>query len=339
MKKILSMAGLSLIIISGCTQKQESVKLEPDSPAYTLAKDLAQKVPALDPDENRVIVKTSEFDVTSGEAVQMIYTRVGKQQNGIKNQSAEQLRQIMVSNAERLGEQKLLLSAASDENITVSITELDSVLQMRYKRYRGEENFKKSLEQAGISFETMKNELHEGLIIRKYLEENVGNKDDITDEEIQKAFEKEYSGDRKASVQHILLMTQGKPDAEKEKIKLKMEDILAKARGGEDFGELAKQYSEDPGSKDKGGLYENFERGTMVKPFEDAAFNLSIGSISDVVETQYGYHILKIIDRKKDDRTLEQLRGNIVENLRRQKIDTYIKEMKEKVDFEVVGLF
>ena len=66
-----------------------------------------------------------------------------------------------------------------------------------------------------------------------------------------------------------------------------MKKILTRAKAGEDFGELAKRFSEDPGSKDKGGLYENFKRGTMVKPFEDAAFTVTIGELSDIIETQF----------------------------------------------------
>ena len=74
----------------------------------------------------------------------------------------------------------------------------------------------------------------------------------------------------------------------------KAEDVVKRARGGEDFASLAKQYSSDPGSKDKGGDLDWFPRGQMVKPFEDAAFALKDGEISDVVETPFGFHVIKV---------------------------------------------
>jgi hypothetical protein len=73
------------------------------------------------------------------------------------------------------------------------------------------------------------------------------------------------------------------------------------------------KFSEDPGSKNTGGLYENFPKGQMVKPFEDAAFTLPIGSLSDIVETPYGYHILKIIDRKKETKPYEEVKKDLEE--------------------------
>ena len=124
----------------------------------------------------------------------------------------------------------------------------------------------------------------------------------------------------------------------KEEVRKKAEGILAEVKGGKDFGKLAQQYSEDPGSKDRGGLYENFERGQMVKPFEDASFNLPIGSISDLVETQYGYHIIKVISRQKGDESLDQVRPKLLEEMKRQRIDDYIKEVRESGGIEVVGL-
>ena len=114
------------------------------------------------------------------------------------------------------------------------------------------------------------------------------------------------------------MMTQGKTDAEKKEIHKKMKKILSRAKNGEDFAQLAKSYSEDPGSKDKGGLYENFERGTMVKSFEDAAFSIPIGEVSDIVETQYGYHILKIVDRKSETRSFEEMKAELQKEVQKE---------------------
>jgi parvulin-like peptidyl-prolyl isomerase len=120
-----------------------------------------------------------------------------------------------------------------------------------------------------------------------------------------------------ASVRHILLLTQDKSEEEKTQIHLRMKEILKRARAGEDFGELAKQYTEDPGSKETGGLYENFGRGTMVPPFEEAAFNVPVGEISDIVETRYGYHILKVVARSTGTKTLDEMKEELKDKLQK----------------------
>ena len=151
---------------------------------------------------------------------------------------------------------------------------------------------------------------------------------------------KVYAEDKTASVRHILLLTQEKSEAEKKEIRQKMETILSRAKRGEDFAELAKTYSEDPGSKDNGGLYEDFGRGKMVPPFEEAAFSVPVGEISDIVETTYGYHILKVINRKKETRPLDEVRSEIQEKIMQEKqardYQKLLTQLKEKVDFEVI---
>ena len=118
----------------------------------------------------------------------------------------------------------------------------------------------------------------------------------------------------------------------------KIEDVLAKVKAGEDFAALAKQFSEDLGSKNDGGLYQDFARGTMVKPFEDAAFSIPAGQISGIVETVYGYHILQIVDRKKETRPLDGVRTEIEAKIKQgRQIDAfsaYMTKLKEKAGFK-----
>ncbi|MDT7540379.1 MAG: peptidyl-prolyl cis-trans isomerase [Acidobacteriota bacterium] len=101
------------------------------------------------------------------------------------------------------------------------------------------------------------------------------------------------------------------PEFDESKTRAQAQDVLKRARAGEDFGELAKQYSGDPGNKDKGGDLGWFKRGMMVKPFEDAAFNLKPGEISDVVETPFGFHIIKV----EEKRTSKDEQGKDVEEV------------------------
>src|SRR5271155_755351 len=123
----------------------------------------------------------------------------------------------------------------------------------------------------------------------------------ISDDQLKVQYQQsiqQYQVPNRVHVEHILLMTVGKPDAVVEEDKKKAEDILSQAKKGAKFEDLAKKYSEDPGTKDKGGDLGWIIQGQTVAEFEKAAFSLPKGSISDVIKTQYGFHILKIIDKE-----------------------------------------
>jgi peptidyl-prolyl cis-trans isomerase D len=109
----------------------------------------------------------------------------------------------------------------------------------------------------------------------------------------------QYQVPNRVHVQHILFMTVGKTtDAEVEEVKKKAEDVLKQVKKGGKFEDLAKKYSEDPGSKDKGGDLSWITQGQTVPEFEKTAFSLSPGQVSDLVKTQYGFHIIKVLEKE-----------------------------------------
>ena len=123
----------------------------------------------------------------------------------------------------------------------------------------------------------------------------------ISDSELKAQYQQniqQYEVPNRVHAEHILLMTVGKTDAEIEEIHQKAEDVLKQAKKGTNFEELAKKYSEDPGSKDKGGDLGWLLQGQTVPEFEKTAFGLEKGKISDLVKTQYGFHIIKVLDKE-----------------------------------------
>ena len=148
-------------------------------------------------------------------------------------------------------------------------------------------------------------------------------KPEITDEELESFYRQNfnrYSIPEQRSARHILIKT-SEDDTEdilSEK-RVQAEQVLELARSGEDFAELAKQYSEGP-TGSRGGDLGSFTRGRMVKPFEDSAFSLNEGEISDIVETQFGFHIIKLEKIEPAyTRTLEEVKGEIKTQLQAQK--------------------
>jgi parvulin-like peptidyl-prolyl isomerase len=128
------------------------------------------------------------------------------------------------------------------------------------------------------------------------------------------AYLKEQSARFKATEAEIAAYVAAHPELDSRPALAKIEGVLKRARAGEDFAALAKEFSVDRSNKDSGGDLGWFGRGTMVKPFEDAAFALKEGELSGVVETQFGYHIIKLTGRRTtpgpDGKTNEEVRAS-----------------------------
>ena len=131
----------------------------------------------------------------------------------------------------------------------------------------------------------------------------------------------EYKVQNRAHVEHILLKTIGKTDAEVAEIRAKAQDVLNKAKKGANFEDLAKKFSEDDATKPKGGDLGWIVEGQTVPEFQQTAFSLPKGSISDLVKTQYGFHILKVLDRETAHiKPLEEVRDAILPILLDEKV-------------------
>ncbi|PYE43759.1 peptidylprolyl isomerase [Paenibacillus barcinonensis] len=162
----------------------------------------------------------------------------------------------------------------------------------------------------------------------------------ITEDAMKAEFEKNKDQFTTASVRHVLInFTDPKTQKERKKedaLKIAKE-VKAKLDGGADFAEIAKKYSEDPGSADKGGLYENTPVSTWVEAFKEAAKTLPLNKISDPIETEYGYHIMKVEARTEAD--FSKLTAEQKETLKSQlaaaEIDTFMQKDLEKIIKEV----
>jgi peptidyl-prolyl cis-trans isomerase D len=157
----------------------------------------------------------------------------------------------------------------------------------------------------------------------------------ISDDELKVQYQQniqQYQVPNRVHVQHILLMTVGKPDAEVEEIRRKAEDILKQAQKGAKFDELAKKYSEDPGTKDKGGDLGWITQGQTVAEFEKTAFGLEKGKISDLVKTQYGFHIIKVLEKETaHTKPFEEVKDSIKAPLLLSKADKQASDAADQL--------
>lgn len=333
MRRLITLVLFAALLVGGCGSPK-GLKLEKGTPIYDLAKEISKSYPAVDPDANKTLIKCKYFVITPGTFFTEMQLAMGKNIDQIKTLDPKRLPDFLKVNIERMGERNLLLEGAKKAGVVITPAQIDSTLNIIYMQNGSEEAFIKRITGEGINIETVKKDVERDMIIRNYFDK-LYKEVKISDEDLRET----YAQDKTASVRHILLMTQGKDDAAKAEIRSKIEGLLNRAKAGEDFATLAKENTEDPGSKESGGLYENFPRGHMVKPFEDAAFTVPVGGLSDVIETQYGYHILQVIDRKKETRPFEEVKSELEQQLlrsKRRELNTSIVEkLKKETNYEI----
>ena len=159
----------------------------------------------------------------------------------------------------------------------------------------------------------------------------------INDEELSAYYHAhlaDYKVQDRVHAEHILFKSVGKTDAEVAEIRKQAEDVLKKARLGANFEDLAKKYSEDATTKDKGGELGWIVRGQTVQAFEQAAFSLPKGAISDLVKTEYGFHIIKVLDKETaHTKPLEEVRASILSTL----LDDKVQALANKMDDEMAA--
>ena len=171
----------------------------------------------------------------------------------------------------------------------------------------------------------------DNFLANEFLKKEIAEKVSISEEDMKSYYDThkdEFKTPEMARVRHILVkVAPGASEEEKKKAKEKAEGILDKIKAGEDFDKLATELSDDTGSKPKGGDLGFFARGRMVKPFEDAAFSLKPGQVSGIVETQFGYHIIKMEEMKEAGiDTFETVKERIRQKLLQDRIRTKVAE-------------
>jgi peptidyl-prolyl cis-trans isomerase D len=154
-------------------------------------------------------------------------------------------------------------------------------------------------------------------------------------EKFYRANEAQFTTPEQVRASHILLKIEGQDEAA---VRAKAEALLKQAKSGADFAALAKKNSEDEGSAPQGGDLDYFGRGRMAKEFEDAAFSLSPGQISDIVKSPFGLHIIKVTDRKPETkRSLEEARPQITEQLGSERAQTEVQTIGDAVAREITS--
>lgn len=186
--------------------------------------------------------------------------------------------------------------------------------------------------------------LVDDFLSKEALKREVVDKIVVTEEDMKSYYnvnKEAYKIPETVRARHILVKApKDATEAEKAESGKKAEEILKRIKAGEDFAELASEFSDDKGSKSKGGDLGFFPRGRMAKPFEDAAFSLKPGEVSDIVETKFGYHIIKLEDIKEAKlRSFEDVKKEtknaLLKLYKSEKVKAYVDDAMDKAGVKI----
>ena len=219
---------------------------------------------------------------------------------------------------------KVIEQEAEKQGVKISADAIEEELDAFIESYGGEESFNAALEQSGISLDNFKYDIEIYLMTKELMSPDI----EVTEEDMETYFEEnkaEFAQAEEVQASHILVEDEATA-----------KEVLEKVNAGEDFAELAKEYSTD-GTAENGGDLGFFGTGQMVEPFEKAAFALEIGEVSDIVETEYGFHIIKVTDKQEAKEAVfadhkEEIKEILFEEEMNANYATWLEELKESYD-------
>jgi len=274
--------------------------------------------------------------------IQGITARVEAQ--GKKLSEAEQ-NSLKEATLEKLVKLELLGQESKKANIVAGKADIDKEIDGFRKGFPDSKAFTKALSDAGVTEAELRKQIGKNIAIQKFIDSRFKSKAQVSEQEA-KAFyngnQDKFSQPELAHARHILIASKAtESKEERERKRAKLVQIKKQIKGGADFAELAKQSSDCP-SKERGGDLGFFPKGQMVKPFEQAVFKLNPGEVSDVVETEFGFHLIRL-EEKRAAKTVsfDDAKANIVAYLTQEKvtagIEAFLAEVKSKATIKILN--
>ena len=269
---------------------------QPAAPSQTAPPEPAKPVPAQLPD---VLARVNGEAITKTDFEDAV--RTAEQQAGTPvppDQRDRVYRQIL----DQMIGYKLLIQESKARKVDIPDADVEARIISLKQQFPTEDAFKQALDQRHMTVEQIKADARQNLAISKLVESEIAPKVAVKAEDVQAFYQQNpqnFKESEKVHASHILISAPKTADAAtRDKARAKAESILKDVQAGKDFATLAKQNSEDPGSAANGGDLGFFQEGQMVPQFNAVAFSLKPGAVSNVVETDFGYHIIKVIEKQ-----------------------------------------
>ena len=334
--------ALALVLVTTSTACNKASKDAPNAAPATAADAVKQEPPKPMPAElpdvlarvNGQEVKKSDFD--------LLVRNIELSRGPIPTERRDEVLRAALN---QLVEYTLLQQEAKTRKVTVSDAEVNERIKQMQGQFPTEEAFKKALSARDMSIDRLRDDARVDMVITRMVEDEVATAQPPTDAECKDYYDKnpdKFKLGEAVRASHILILADEKADeATKKKARAQIEAVNKRVKAGEDFAQLAKEHSQD-GSAAQGGDLDFFGRGRMVPPFEQAAFALKPGEVSDIVTTQFGYHIIKVTERRTestvpfDDQLQERLRQILTEQKKQEKAASFVASLKQKSKIEVL---
>ncbi len=285
---------------------------------------------------NDIVIGDKEISQELAMLKQQMAGRVSAQQ---LDSMEPMLKQQAVAN---LVNRALLTEAAEKENITVTAEQVEVKYQEIRANFPDEEAFVAQLGRSNMTIDEFRVEVERGMKLEELVSIKTADVSAPTSEEAKEFYDsnsERFTTPEKVRASHILI-TVAETDTEitREQKKAKIDDLHAQLVAGADMATLAQANSDCP-SKDKGGDLGFFGKGQMVKPFEDAAFALEVGQISPVVETKFGYHVIKVTEKENAGTTaFAEVEESIIDYLadmnKQDQMNTYMTALRDAAEIE-----
>jgi peptidyl-prolyl cis-trans isomerase C len=295
-------------------------------------------VPAQLPD---VVARVNGQAVTKQDFERMIHTIETRAGQPIP---ADRRDEILRGALDQLLTYTLLSQESKTRGIKVEDAEVDAKMQQLRGQFPTQEAFEKAVKDRGMTLEGLRKDAKVDLSVTKLMDAEVSTVPGPSDLETKEFYEKnpnQFKQEESVRASHILVRVDEKADAaRKAKAKAEIDQVLKEAKAGADFAKLAQQHSQD-NSAAQGGDLNYFPKGQMVPAFDKVAFELKPGEISGVVTTQFGYHIIKVVDHKPGriiplEEASQQIKHYLGEQKKAQHAEAYVDGLKKKSKIEVL---
>ena len=249
--------------------------------------------------------------------------------------SESRLESIKKRVLETLINRELLYQESQSKGIKIGDKEVNEQFDIIKKRFPDENAYKTALIEMGITETELKSQIREGLASQQFIDNYLVQEVKVSEAEVKEFYKNNpnmFKQPEQIKASHILIKVDNQADkSAKDQANKKIKEIQKKLEAGEDFASLAVKFSEGP-SNANGGDLGYFSRGQLVKPFEDAAFKLKPGEVSDIVETRFGYHLIKVVDKKPESVVgYEKVKEKIAQYIEQEKKEEVVKAGIEKL--------
>lgn len=329
------------LIAVGCDKREAAVAPEPVQVEQAESQDAVSSAVPSTPspaEESLMVVSVNDKVISVSDVDRATNILVAQYSDQIPpDRVAEAQTALRRQAVENLINQQLLLVEAERQGIQPEQQRVDARYADVSARFSSPEEFQSAMASMGMSKDEFREEIEQDLRIEALLDGQLKETKKVTDEEVSAFYRdhpESFRSDEQVRASHILLKVDAAArEEDRSQKRLELAGLKGQIEKGADFAQLAREHSDCP-SKARGGDLGYFERGKMVKPFEDASFGMKVGDVSEIVETQFGYHLIKVTDRQ-DPKTApyDEVKGQIEDFLKRQvrdqAIGAYIDRLRD----------